>query len=240
MVPQTLLGLFVFLVLLGPGFIYVRRVEQITPAYRPSVFRETVTIVALSVACISAALVLFALFRIIFPAITPDVGEIVRTGESYLRQEYDIVGYYFIATYGVSLALAFAASHPSVRSSKILDSKPLTAIIGKAPVIPQSGWTRLFDAHPGDQKRVSCRLIDGAWIDGWLAHWNVKPEEDHERSLTLAAPIRFRGPEARTASILPGVQYSTVTAGQISRLDIYYVPKSDVPLFDDAYMQEEG
>jgi Family of unknown function (DUF6338) len=234
MVPQTLLGLFLFLVVLGPGYLYVRRSEQVRPTFSHSIFRETVAVIAASVACTGASLVLFFFIRVAFPSITPDIGAIVRDSETYFRSEYDLVGYYGLGFYLVALAIAFAASHPAVRFSRLVQSPRLATIMGRAPIVPESSWTTLFTFRPECSKRVACRLTDGSWIDGWLLTWNVQPEETDERSLVLTAPIRFRGPDGRVPKILPGVQYSTVSAGQISRLDVINVVESDVQRYNSS------
>lgn len=242
MVPSTLVGLLLFAVLLGPGYVYVRRLEQIKPAYNESVFRETVAIVAASIACNFAALAVFYIIRITLPHLTPDVGELVRGSDAYIRDEYALVGAYGFGTYVMAVMIAFLAGHPAVRTSKLARAKWIRKWIRKATgqpsVVGQSAWTKLFVSEPECAKRVACRLNDGSWVDGWLLSWNPKPEEDDERTLILHAPIRFRGPKGKFPKYLSGTQYSMISAHQITRLDLFYVDKSLVADFDDAYTVE--
>ncbi len=58
MIPSTLTGILAILVLLGPGYVYVRRIEALEALYRVSPFRETIAIVAASISCNLVALLL--------------------------------------------------------------------------------------------------------------------------------------------------------------------------------------
>jgi hypothetical protein len=219
---------------LGPGYLYTRRRERLAPTYSQSAFRETVTTVIASVTLVGSSLTVFGVARIVFPSATPDVGELLRNTTAYVKLEYDFIGYYSIALYAFALVLAFIASHPKVLDSPGLKAKWITTLVGAPLLSKESGWSKLFAAEPDDYKRVACRLSDGAWIDGWLQNWNVKPEETNERSLTLVAPIRFRGPEQRLPQLLP-VQYSVVSASDISRVDVTYVRESELIAYNESY-----
>jgi hypothetical protein len=84
--PTTLSGLFLFVVLLLPGFAYVVGRERHTPGQQLSAFRETAVVIAASVSVELVVLLLFALVRVALPSsLTPDVGALVRDSGGYLR-----------------------------------------------------------------------------------------------------------------------------------------------------------
>ena len=78
MIPSTILGLVLFIVLLVPGFAYVLRSERRIPVAQQSAFRETIRIVFASVACLTVIGLALALLRWRYPSLTPDVGGLVR------------------------------------------------------------------------------------------------------------------------------------------------------------------
>jgi len=63
--PNSLVGLALFVALLTPGFVVVLRRERRLPSPQASVFRETVGIVAASEACLLIAGLRLALLRLL-------------------------------------------------------------------------------------------------------------------------------------------------------------------------------
>jgi hypothetical protein len=86
--PTSLAGLVLFVVLLTPGMVYVRRRERQQAAMPVSALRETTTIVLASVACELLVAGLLGLARVAWPADTPDVGALVRDPAGAVRTEY--------------------------------------------------------------------------------------------------------------------------------------------------------
>jgi hypothetical protein len=233
--PTTLSAVLIFVALLGPGYLYVRRIEVLGALYKVSPFRETVTILIVSACCNGVALALFLLVRVLFPGATLDVGAIIRGEPSYFTNNYRIVLGYSIAVYSAALIVAFGASHPAIRASKVWQARPVRALIGESVLDGRSAWTRLFDADKAEIVRAACELDDGSWVDGWVYSWNAQPEEDSDRTLTLYAPIRVRPAGEPSVVPLTGVAYSVVSSGNIVRLDITHVDVSLRDVFNQTY-----
>src|SRR5690348_12705691 len=103
--PTTLSGLFLFVVLLLPGFAYVVGRERHTSGQSFSAFRETAIVVAASVTIELVVVVLFAIIRVLVPSVTPDVGALVRDRGSYLRIHYALTAVWAVALLAVSVTL---------------------------------------------------------------------------------------------------------------------------------------
>ncbi len=86
--PATLSGLAIFVVFLTPGFVYLVRTETRLPEKRYSPLRETVTIMAVSLAVNSVILGMFAALRGLLPTITPNVGAFIRAPTAYFHDNY--------------------------------------------------------------------------------------------------------------------------------------------------------
>lgn len=153
---------------LGPGYIYVRRVETLEASHKASMFRETASIVITSLGFLAASLLLFSLVRAVAPAHTPDVGALVRTPQSYAVEHYQDLLLWTGSIFAFALLLAVICSHPVVRRAKIWHSKPILAFRGRAVMDARSSWSRLFDTEVGTTVRAACELDDGSWIDGWV------------------------------------------------------------------------
>jgi len=236
MVPTTATSVLLFLAALGPGYVYVRRVESLEARHKSSVFRETVSIIITSLGFLASALITFAVVRIFVPTHTPDIGALVRA-----PQEYSLANYQYLTTWAcgifiLALVLAITFSHPRVRDSRIWRSKAVVAVRGRPVMDARSSWSRLFKTDEGTIVRVSCELDDGSWIDGWLYDWNAQPEEDGDRTITLHGPLRVRPKGHDCVSPLVGVTFSVVASGKIVRLDVTHVAEELRFEFDAVYM----
>lgn len=72
MIPTSLAGLVLFVVLMTPGLVLVLRRERTVPARQISAFRETVRVVAASTGCLLLAGLLLTLLRALLPQATVD------------------------------------------------------------------------------------------------------------------------------------------------------------------------
>lgn len=235
MIPSSLTGVLAFLLILGPGYVFVRRIEVLEALYRVSPFRETVSIVFASLSCNLGALLLFGIVRIVFPSITPDIGALVRQGQSYWAADYGRINAYGLVVYGVALAIAFVASHPKVRGAGFWDNKLIRGIVGAPVLDSRSAWSRLFGVADDTIVRVACEFDDGSWVDGWVYDWNAQPEEDADRSIVLHAPIRARASGADATVHLVGIGYTLISQSRIVRLDVTHVEAQNRAQFNAVY-----
>lgn len=221
--PTTLTGLVLFVVLLLPGFAYVTGKERHTTGQQLSPFRESAAVVAASVSFELIVLVLFAVVRTLLPSHTPDVGALVRDGSGYLRGHGGHAGHYGeVAIWAagmltVSAALAYGATLPAVRK---LASKPLGPYPHQSAM---SGWWLLFDSWPtGEDIHVGCILDDGSYIEGRLASFSREADDKPDRDLILADPIGYRSPGADNLTPYPA-SLACFSAARIVTMFVTYV-----------------
>jgi hypothetical protein len=78
LIPSSLAGLLLFVVLLTPGRAYVLRYERVVPARSHTPFRETLRVVFVSTACLLIAGLVAAAVRAAIPHHTPHVNHLVQ------------------------------------------------------------------------------------------------------------------------------------------------------------------
>ncbi|MBB5152869.1 DUF6338 family protein [Saccharopolyspora phatthalungensis] len=228
--PSTLLGLLVFVISLAPGLTFVLARQRVVPQQSMSVFRETAQMVCVSLLLDIVALLIFGLIRLIWPGGTPDVDRIVREPGSYLRESYLLVAWWALGLLAVAVLLAWLAGSGLLR--RILSRAPGLRV--DAEVMPHessaSAWWLLFREQPGRRVHVGCNLEDGSFVSGWLASYNTAIDEDADRELTLAAPIRYRPKGAADSAELTNTSAVVVSARRIALLLVsYQAPASREP-----------
>lgn len=234
MLPTTLTAVLIFIALLGPGYLYIRRIEVLEAFYKVSPFRETVAVIVSSLCCNSVALAGFTLVRVLFPELTPDVGAMLR-GEPYFATYYALVISSAVWTYAGALLVAFLASHPLIRKSRFLQSARLQSLVGEPVLDSGSAWTRAFGTGDDTVVRAAIELSDGSWIDGWLYGWNAQPEEDADRAVTLYGPMRVRPKRSEEVAPLVGIRFSVVSASAVVRIDVTHVDSAFQDEFNRIY-----
>jgi len=195
LMPTTLTGLLLFVVLLLPGFAYAIGKERNSVTQRPSPFRETAAVVAGSVVFILVVLALFAVVRTVWPTVTPDVGALVRDPSVYLRGasgqpgHYAQVGVWAAGMLAFAVLLAYLATLRRIRAgaAKVLGPYPHESAA--------SAWWILFEKwEEGRDIHIGCILDDGSFVEGKLGSFSRESDEVPERDLILAQPIRYRAP----------------------------------------------
>lgn len=223
--PTTLSGLLLFVVLLLPGFAYVVSRERHTTGQHFSPFRETAVVVAASISSELTVLLIFAVIRTLLPWLTPDVGALVRDSGRYLRGHgtqpghYGQVAIWATAMLAISVALAYAATLPKVRSfaRKVAGEYPHESTTS-------SWWTLFEDWEKGRNVHIGCNLDDGSFVEGMLGAFSREAEDRPERDLILAEPISYRPPGYRATR---PYEASTVciSAARIVTMFVTYIDK---------------
>lgn len=198
--PNTFLGLLLFVLLLAPGFTYLLVAERgVVPVREMTVLRETATVALSSVVADLFALFLFGVVRAVAPVMAPDIGELVRNPENYARDHYLSLAWWLVALVSVAcLAAAVLAGvlNSADRRASLRSAKLLKWLHPTGGVRFNSAWWGAFkEEQPGLAKRVTCRLEDGSSVQGWLRSFNVGVEETADRGLILTAPLVFELPD---------------------------------------------
>lgn len=226
MVPSSLVGLLMFVVLLAPGFAYAIRRERSIPAAQESAFRETLQVIATSLICVSFVVVAFFVARVFWPSLPDVIGLIQGTRSAALSQLRDLYWWPF-ALLGAATILGFVAADPRLakRMGQMARWAPARAVLGTArtDIQPHSAWYRVLHMHDDDpgQIHVGLELDNGAYVQGRLSSLNVLPEETGDRDILLHAPLSLR--TTRGTEHVLSTQYLVASARHIRRMDVSHL-----------------
>lgn len=226
--PNTALGLLIFIVLLAPGLTYSAYRAASRPVEKPSALRELGGIALRSVVCDLLTLALFGLVHAVRPRWTPDVGALVRDPAQYAQREYDALFWWGIATLAVAVGLALigAIVAGSEWWARAVVRRPLAWLTPQGGVTTESAWWGLFNADPDSRVYVGCTLDDGTYLAGWLLSFSPNSDETENRELVLVGPIAFRAPDAIDETTLQ-VGAVTVSARRLQYLTVSYIQPED-------------
>ncbi|WP_327043886.1 DUF6338 family protein [Microbispora sp. NBC_01189] len=222
--PTTVPALLLLVALLFPGFAYMISRERAGTERRVSAWRETTTVVVVSVVADLTVLVLFLILRGLWAGIAFDVDALLRDPHTYLigdrsgrvHGHYMQVGAWVLGLMLMAVLLAYCAALPRVRRwLKIAHSHPSAA----------SAWYRLFDEFRGDRAvHVRALLENGAFFEGPLLSYSPSSEENADRELILVAPVHYKEPDATEGdATLLDCGAVTISARRILAISVSYV-----------------
>jgi hypothetical protein len=212
--PNSLLGLALFVLLLAPGLTYYFQRERQVPTRSVSAFRETATVAVASVLFNVVALTVFSVLRTAWPEATPDVGRIIREGSAYIKCDYRLVGTWSAGLLAFACLLAggwgrFAASWPGSSGNAISFT---------------SAWWELVRGKPADHTVFAgCELEDGSYVAGEVFSFNTDVEETADRELVLRPPITYRASGEQETTEFP-VSALAISSQRIKFLTVTYIP----------------
>lgn len=216
MVPSTFVGLLVFVILLIPGFVFVRRSERTGPERQLSPLRETVAIIFVSVICdvivVTAVMVVWELI----PSGSIDVAQLLSTPNTYVRDHYMLLWVWILAALVTASLLALLTAGPLARLAR-----RHTGDRSHEPFL--SAWARLFTVHPECRVFLGCQMVDGSYIAGWLHTYSRAAVDSPDRELTLRGPLQYRPAGEIETTELTGVGTVSVSARQLAMLFVSYV-----------------
>ena len=230
--PTTVSGLLLFVALLTPGLVYLVRTESRLPGQQYTVLRETALVVSVSLLANTLALGLFGILRALWPGGTPDTGAIVRDPGTYFRGHYVMVALWGASLLLVAVAVAAIIAVPPAWSGRLLSQSktwPIPAIHTsierrqRSPIAPESGWGRAFFRYPELQVHLGLRLMDGTYLYGRLLTFSPQIEENDDRSLQLAGPVKIRTPSAEAPESMDA-DVVVVSARAIKTMSVHYLP----------------
>ncbi|MFY1623568.1 DUF6338 family protein [Micromonospora sp. WMMD735] len=233
MVPSSLLGLVLFVVLLAPGLVFVLRHEKAVPSGPRSAFRETLRVVFVSVASLSVTMALAAIVRWIMPEHTVNIRALVRNPVPFARGHHVQLAWWAFGLMVFATVLAWVAADPRlVRLSQNLESTaPLRWITGKEPtdITEVSTWWRaFFEQKKTDGKTIVGVLQDNdSYVQGTLLSWSTGTVDYDKRELILTAPLIYVTADGVTHE-LP-VHMIVIAARNIVRLDVTHLLPEGAP-----------
>jgi hypothetical protein len=159
-------------------------------------------------------LILFGLLRIFSPKITPDVGNMARLGSAYIRPHFVDTAWWALGLLAASCLLAWILGRhwPDVAGG-----------VTSGRISFTSAWWELFHMNPDTRIYVSCELLDGTYVAGYLLTYSTEPDEISDRELTLASPMAYRAPGGRQPSVLPSIDAFSIKVSQMRYLGVSYI-----------------
>jgi hypothetical protein len=173
-VPNTLLGILVFLAAVGPGYVYVRVADQWRPPIERSPLREAAELVVIGSVATTVAVVV--------ALIIGDTTGLLDTARLAERP-----GTYLVTQpmrTGVSLAIVVLLSY----GGAWLAANRFHG--GGVKVYPDSAWYGAFerDLPTGYGIYATVELHDGRLITGAVRSFTAEPVPVDQREITLHAP----------------------------------------------------
>lgn len=216
MVPTTLVSLVIFVVLLLPGFTFVRRQQLVNPSRESSAFSEIATVLFAGAVFDTLVLALFLTSHKVFPALPPDLDEFVREPGGYTRAHYDEIALWTAILVLLATLAAYLACTRRVRTV-------VSNWSGLPPEAGQSAWWMIFDQHPDKTRHVSCALDDGSMIRGAVYSFSRVSREHADREIVLSQPLEYRPGPGDEFEQLSGVAVVTVSSRRIVTLMVSYI-----------------
>ena len=232
MIPSTLFGLALFLVLLAPGLAYMLRHERVVPAQQYCAFRETLRVVFVSVVCLTITGLIAAGLRWLVPSETPDIGRLVEDPVDSVREHYVQYTWWVLALIVFATLLGALAADPRV--VQLLHRAGETRVVRLLSGATDTGirsisaWYRVVhifdDDNPGPIV-VGAQMDDGTYVEGRLFSFNTAAEEVEDRDILLSAPLHLTTVDGRQHDL--SQQFTVISARRIVRLDITHLDPGD-------------
>lgn len=200
MVPTNTVSLVLFVVLLAPGFLAGVARSRATPSAAQTAFRETVTVIFLSLVAWCFVGLLAAAVRGIAPeGWTPNVGALARNS----TQEWQSRNV-FLTWWAIGLVVsACVAGYFLGRLTSSDSAKSIGRWLTPGPTSHHSAWyltlapdAEYFDSDastntltPGGPTVITLVLDDGSVIIGDVLSFSPNTPENVDRELVLTAPI---------------------------------------------------
>jgi hypothetical protein len=233
-IPSSLAGLLLLVLLVAPGLAYVLRHERAVPAQAHTVFRETLRVVFVSVACLVTTAIIAAGVRWAAPEYTPNFRGLIREPAVFAREHHVQLGWWALALVTFATILGWVAADPRLvqRLSDMSQRAPMKYLTGPTSIRPISAWYQAFHAYdkPEEPPRtasttgpiyVGAQMNDGTYIYGWLRHYSIRTDEDDKREICLMAPIEMTAVDG-TKTLLPA-QFTIISARNIVRMDVTHL-----------------
>src|SRR4051794_2430579 len=108
--PSTALGLLILILLLLPGFVYSLVRERLSPSVTRSAFRETASVIVVSVACNAVILFAYVLILILSPIQRLDLAQVIVRPAYYIPQFFTLALCTAAALVTLASLLAFSVA----------------------------------------------------------------------------------------------------------------------------------
>lgn len=212
MLPNSLVTLLAFLLLVAPGAYAESLYERRRPARTESSLREASRI-ALSSICFTVASVFIVVLVTSLADVEPSIDRIVNDGPSHAYLDRHYVGATTLLLIEFLLALGLARL---VHFWLTLDAPSTLA--------PTDLWHQVFRvaAPTGDVPYLRVRLTDGWVVEGRLA-WARYDNDPSSRELALAVPLASKQGAGQRSDLDARYRWMLLKSSEIQRIDVAYM-----------------
>lgn len=185
MIPTTVTGILILLVLLLPGFVFVTFREQHRPTRRLSTFRETSVVLAATTVSYAVPLLLVVCLALLVPPARAELGSALVEPLDYWR----LHPFRTLAMGGLVLVVgatvaAFLGSSRSALLSGTRGGSAWWEVFGTGSTLAAGTATT----------QVTATLEDGSEITGVLHSWSRDGEDGPDRDFVLVDPLWIQPP----------------------------------------------
>ena len=213
--PAALIALLITAVFITPGMLYryERNIRCSVPVSRRQRLLLSPSTLAIGVATVAVALWLFAAVRWLYPAHTPDVGELLRNFGDYSRDHLAVLGAWTTGVYLLALLVAFGSARilPERQSDDDID-------VSSWQFVSHHNWSGAIEDRP---HLVRVALESGEVIEGSLYWYSTDTAEVADRDLVLTY-ARYLGPPPANALPLGEREHMIIPASRMRYLTITY------------------
>jgi hypothetical protein len=187
-IPDSLLGLLLFVGSIGPGFVWVLYAERRRPREERSAILEAAELAFVGVACTGISTLLVLAVIDAWDSLDVDTSRLGSDGVTYIAEE-PIKG---LGTLLVILAFSYAIARVAARV-KYGSTEPV--------VVGLNAWDEMFALSEYQQMvYATAELRDGRCFAGWVYGWDAGSAAGR-RELTLQAPISVRLPGGEATEV---------------------------------------
>lgn len=215
MIPDTLLGLLLFVGSIGPGYVWVLFEERRRPREQRSAILEAGELAFVGVACTGlAALVVLVVVKE-WTELGVDPSRLATEGVRYIVDEPVRGLGPLLAILALSYGFAWGAAHV-VHGS------------GKRVITGLNVWDEIFSlTDTSRQVYVTAEVRDGRRFAGWVYRWDAGGSA-HYREITLHAPISMLSPDSDERQ-LDNIHFLALQQGDIVWLSAAWDPPPTEP-----------
>jgi hypothetical protein len=210
-IPDTLLGLLLFIGSIGPGYVWVRVAEVRRPQQQRTAILEAAELAFVGLLCTATAAIAVLTVAREWKWLGVDLDAFASDGGAYLIAEPTRGIGVILAILVLSFALALAAARVWHREA--------------ATILPgYSVWDRLFRL---DDDKVAIyaavELRDGRRFAGYVYAWDVGAGED-DRELALHAPITVQRAGEGAVALDPRFHFLSLRRDDVVWLSVAQTP----------------
>ncbi len=225
MIPTTITGILILLVLILPGFVYVSLRERHQPSHRLSVFRETSVVLAATLVSYLLPLALTILLAFLWHGFRDQLAAALSSVAAVqAAHPFRMIAFGLCwVLLGSVVAAILASKRVSGRWTAPRGGSAWWALFRPKSLIDE-GLIEGQDYKVG----VTATLDDGSTVTGMLYSWNRDGDDRPDRDLVLQAPLWVQAADSRKVRQLDA-ELMSFSARSIRDISVKYYRTQQEP-----------